>query len=69
MEALAGHLFDNIDRWAYYTGESESYPREAGAQLVIRNLVPYTDGAKWYLCSGANCDIVYQIFEAELLSK
>lgn len=67
MEALAGSYFTNIDTWMYYDGDSSSYPFYAAAELIKKGLVPYTDGASWYLCSGESCEIVYQIIEDELM--
>lgn len=64
MEALAGTFFSNIEEWQTEDGE---YIYAAAAELLSRGLVPYTDGTDWYLCSGENCEIVYQISEKELL--
>lgn len=69
MEALAGYYYSNIDTWEYYDGDLTGYPFEAGAKLVLKNLVPFTDGKNWYLSSGEDASIVYQIDEASLLNK
>lgn len=71
MEALTGKFFDGADKWEWtgYTGDTEEYPYEAAAELIIRNLVPCTDGTNWYLCSGMDADIVFEIPEEELLGE
>ena len=68
MEALAAYYFDGIDGWKYYDGDQSVFPFKSGVELVIKNLVPYTDGEYWYLCTGENAEVVYQISETELLS-
>ena len=65
MEALTGSCFADVDEWAVYPG---GYPYAAAATLIRRNLVPCTDGDNWYLTSGQDANVVYQISEAELLA-
>ncbi len=69
MESLAGYFFPTISKWAYYTGDASTYPFAAGATLILHQLVPYTDGEKWYLASGKDADIQYQIAETDLFEK
>jgi hypothetical protein len=68
MEALAGYYFSNISEWEYYDGDAAGYPYASGAALVLKNLVPYTDGVSWYLASGEDAEIVFEIPAADLLA-
>lgn len=69
MEALTGYYFSgSIKEW-YGSDNTTSYPFEAGADLVLKNLVPSTDGENWYLSSGEKGDVVYAISEADLLNQ
>ena len=70
MEALTGKFFAGSEEWEWvgYTGDAEGYPYEAAAELIMHNLVPSTDGTNWYLSSGMDADIVFEITEEELLA-
>ncbi len=69
MAALGGYYFSGITDWAYYTGDTTTYPYAAGAELVLKNLVPITDGTNWYFASGEESWIIFSISEAELLAN
>lgn len=61
--ALVGYFYKNID-WGTEDG---SYPYACGVDLLIKGLIPCTDGTNWYLETGENANIIYLISEAELL--
>lgn len=71
MEALTAKFFAGYEDWEWegYTGDAQGYPYEAAAELIIRNLVPSTDGSMWYLSSGIDAEIVFEISEEELLAE
>lgn len=71
MEALTGKFFEGAEDWEWsgYQGEADGYPYESAAELITRNLVPCTDGTNWYLSSGMDAEIVFEISEEELLGN
>lgn len=68
-EAVTGYYFSNVSNWEYYDGDVKGYPYAAGAKLVLKNLVPCTDGTNWYLCSGEDAKVVFEISAEDLLAR
>lgn len=61
----AAHFLKDID---WHTADG-SCPFESAAELMRRGYVVFTDFENWYLTSGAQCDVLLEISEEDLMSR